>query len=107
MKPCNALIYCDPPYVDTTKYSTGKFNTNHFWETVREWSQNNIVFVSEYKAPDDFTAVWQKEIKLAVRSKDGCEPRTEKLFCYTPLWERIKDLKRLDISEVNLFNQPK
>lgn len=50
----NAVIYCDPPYQGTTKYSTGSFNYDEFWNWCREISKDNIVFVSEYNAPDDF-----------------------------------------------------
>ena len=57
----NAVIYCDPPYQGTTKYSTGKFNYDEFWDWCRKMSENNIVFVSEYNAPDDFECVWSKE----------------------------------------------
>jgi len=80
--PKNCLIYCDPPYSDTTKYSIiGDFNHNEFWEVMRKWSLNNKVFVSEYKCPNDFKCVWSKETKLDIKNKDGeKEFRIEKLF---------------------------
>ena len=40
----NAVIYCDPPYQGTTKYSTGSFNYDEFWNWCREISKNNIVY---------------------------------------------------------------
>ena len=83
-RPDGMLIYCDPPYSDTTEYSAGSSNNAEFWQTMREWSARNTVVVSEYKAPPDFTCIWQREIKLSVRSKSGCEPRIEKLFMYDP-----------------------
>lgn len=50
-KPVNCLIYCDPPYKNTTKYTAvSNFNHYKFWNKVREWSKNNIVIVSEYTA---------------------------------------------------------
>ena len=29
-----------------------------FWETMRKWSKNNIVVISEREAPKDFKKVW-------------------------------------------------
>ena len=48
-KPKNMLIYCDPPYKNTTGYKINKKEFNHdiFWNIIREWSKNNFVFVSE------------------------------------------------------------
>ncbi|WP_170313559.1 DNA adenine methylase [Lacrimispora amygdalina] len=54
----SCLIYCDPPYKGTTQYSiSGKFDTSEFWDTIRKWSKNNTVIVSEYTAPDDFRCI--------------------------------------------------
>jgi site-specific DNA-adenine methylase len=55
----DALIYCDPPYEGTKACGAEDFDTLAFWEQCRKWvAQNNIVFVSEYKAPKDFYPVW-------------------------------------------------
>ena len=81
--PKNQLIYCDPPYKDTSRYNTtAKFDSALFWATMREWSKDNLVFISEYQAPEDFKRVWQKEKKLSIRSKNGCEIRVERLFVH-------------------------
>lgn len=61
--PEDAIVYCDPPYDDTTMYTTGKFNIDEFWGYVRELSKTNLVFVSELKAPDDFVSIWSKSFK--------------------------------------------
>jgi DNA adenine methylase len=76
------LIYCDPPYKNTTQYgATGDFDADAFWSVVRRWSMNNTVFISEYVAPDDFKCVWQHETRLEIRNKNNVrEPRIEKLF---------------------------
>lgn len=80
--PKNALIYCDPPYSNTTKYSaTGDFDSQEFWNIVREWSKTNKVFISEYTAPDDFKCVLEIPTKLEIRNGNNVrEPRIEKLF---------------------------
>lgn len=77
------LIYCDPPYASTTSYSAvGQFNSEQFWQTMREWCKNNTVVVSEYTAPDDFVCVWSKQTKTEIRTKDGRADRVEKLFMH-------------------------
>lgn len=60
----NALIYCDPPYVNTAGYKTGDFDSEAFFDWCRaQAAKGNVVFVSEYNAPDDFVCLWQGEIK--------------------------------------------
>lgn len=60
----NALIYCDPPYANTAGYKTGDFDSEAFFDWCRaQAARGNVVFVSEYNAPDDFVCLWQGEIK--------------------------------------------
>ena len=74
------MIYCDPPYQNTTKFTcTDQFNYDLFWDWIREKSKTNIVFVSEYAAPDDFECIWQKDITTSLKVHVH-EDRTEKLF---------------------------
>lgn len=80
--PENSIIYCDPPYENTTKYSN-YFNHDKFWQWCREMSKDNLVFVSEYSAPEDFECIWEKEAKssLSANGKSGGNKiSTEKLF---------------------------
>lgn len=75
------LIYCDPPYQNTTTYKTGTFNHEEFWDWVRMMSEDNSVFVSEYNAPSDFECVWEGEVKTGFSStREGAFKATEKLF---------------------------
>ena len=56
--PNGYLIYCDPPYRSRKLGSLWRgFDSNKFWETMRIWSQNNLVFVSEKEAPPDFIVI--------------------------------------------------
>jgi DNA adenine methylase len=82
--PKGMLVYCDPPYVSATGYgAVGKFDSDHFWDVMREWSRENVVVISEYTAPDDFEFVLSIQTKTDMRMKDGTkEPRTEKLFMH-------------------------
>jgi len=82
----NYIIYCDPPYSKTEcRYSTEdgsrlKFNHEEFWEWVRRMSRNNIVLVSEYKAPRDFKQVL-KQRKTSI-SRGRKTTGSEKLYLH-------------------------
>lgn len=81
---CNlkeAVIYCDPPYQDTTRYKTDSFDYDYFWNWCRNMSRDNYVYVSEYHAPDDFNCIWTKEVTTSLKVHKH-EERIEKLFCY-------------------------
>ena len=72
------LIYCDPPYEGTTKYQ-GEFDHSRYWEWVRNASRKNIVICSEYRAPEDFVCIWQKETTTTL-DKASRSKAVEKLF---------------------------
>ena len=78
----DCLIYCDPPYKDTTKYPIiGEFNTEEFWNIMRKWSKKNTVIISEYEAPDDFECIKEINTKTDIRNRSGKrENRVERLF---------------------------
>lgn len=65
----NCLIYCDPPYQGTSGYKTCAFNHDKFFDWCIWQAKKNIVFVSEYNAPDDFIEVWRGEIKRYVNMR--------------------------------------
>ena len=80
--PPGSLVYCDPPYKDTTKYFES-FDHGEFWNWVRETSRKSKVFVSEYSAPDDFTCIWQKQASSSLSANGvigGNKISTERLF---------------------------
>ena len=78
------LVYCDPPYENTTKFTgTPDFDTEEFWDVMRKWSENNDVNISEYIAPDDFECVLEMQTKTDIRNRNNrMEKRVEKLFKY-------------------------
>lgn len=83
--PHRALCYLDPPYAGTTGYSTGKFDHEKFWSTVRDWTTKYecMCYVSEYKAPEDFKCVMEIPTKTSMRTKSGLvSDRVERLFTY-------------------------
>lgn len=63
------LIYCDPPYRNTVGYHS-KFNSDEFWEWARNMSKNNIVYISEYTAPEDFESISCFVKKTKINSGD-------------------------------------
>lgn len=78
--PDNSIIYCDPPYDNTTKYKS-KFNHEEFWDWCRiKRNEGHEVFISEYTAPDDFKCVWEKEIVSSLTQDTGSKRGVERLF---------------------------
>ena len=89
--PSRMLIYCDPPYQITKypiKYRTGtkkydEFDNKKFWDTMREWSKDNYVFISETTAPKDFVKIWSKSahrsasLSSKTRNKNPSEKFTD------------------------------
>jgi len=80
--PQNSLVYCDPPYEGVRGYKD-KFDHAKFWQWCRDKSEEgHTLFISEYKAPDDFICVWSGELKTNMDAKHTTKP-IEKLF--TPM----------------------
>ena len=79
----NVVIYCDPPYANTTKYSnSGEFNHDEFWNTMRQWSDKGaIIYISELNAPDDFECIWKHEVNRCLDASNQ-QRAVEKLFRY-------------------------
>lgn len=78
--PPESIIYCDPPYAGTTKYSD-KFDHCVFWNWCRTMVQlGHKVFVSEYNAPEDWGCVWSKKVNNTLVKNTGSKQGVEKLF---------------------------
>ena len=79
------VIYCDPPYKGTLKYTT-YFDYDKFYKWCKEMSKNNVVLISEYWMPEEFECIWEKKTTVRIdsnkKSKDKKMERTEKLFIY-------------------------
>jgi site-specific DNA-adenine methylase len=79
----NALFYLDPPYNGTKQYSKQKINYEEYYDFCKKLSENNIVVISEYNMPDDFTCIWKKERKVLQKSdRVTGDKAVEKLFVY-------------------------
>lgn len=80
----HAVIYCDPPYANTTGYSI-PFDHDAFWAWVELVAKTNIVLVSEYASPlaQPFVEI---ETRTDLRTKGGGkQSRIERLFRFGPL----------------------
>lgn len=77
----NSVVYCDPPYNNTTGYKTGKFDSEAFWEYMRQLSGRCEVFISELEAPDDFECIWERQVTRSLNvDKTNQKKAVEKLF---------------------------
>lgn len=81
--PDGAVIYADPPYKGKmAAYGLSEtFDTNEFWNWVRETCKTHHVYVSELEAPDDFEPIWERQV---LRQLANCNAENfksnEKLF---------------------------
>ena len=59
--PHGMVIYCDPPYdkswFEKKRDNLMGFDIEKFWSTMRVWSEHNLVFISEIRAPPDFISI--------------------------------------------------
>ena len=114
--PKSMLIYCDPPYIGTTKYKgIETFNHDKFWKKMREWSKDNIVVISEENAPKDFICIWEKKkrrtlLKTSKTKYNKSNKRfysTEKLFIHKSLYKKLKKkIKEIKLIEINKLPIP-
>lgn len=77
------VVYCDPPYKGTEKYSGYEFDHDAFYEWVR--TRDYPVYFSEYSAPDDFVAILEKEMvkQFGSTPKSGTKNKVkDKLFLH-------------------------
>ena len=73
------VVYCDPPYANTDKY-TVDFDHEAFWQWCR--TRNFPVYISEYRAPEDFISVWSKEKRRLFNSSNLSANAIEHLFLH-------------------------
>ena len=77
------VIYCDPPYINTSGYEDAiresGFNHAEFYDWCE--AQKGLVVLSEYTAPADrFTCVWSKEKKVLAGGAKHQITKVERLF---------------------------
>ena len=77
------VIYCDPPYINTSGYEDAiresGFNHAEFYDWCE--AQKGLVVLSEYTAPADrFTCVWSKEKRVLSAGAKHQSTKVERLF---------------------------
>lgn len=92
----NSVVYCDPPYRDTSDYKTA-FDYDRFYDWLR--SVPFPVYVSEYAMPDDFVQVWQKE-KICRLSAYKNTRTTERLFLHRKWAEQHQPTREPDLFSI-------
>lgn len=89
-KPC--VIYCDPPYFNTTKYKT-QFNHYKFWRWALKMANlGHTVLVSEYNAPSFCKELWSKPVNSSLTKNTGSKKAIEKLFKVIPTKKLVKPI---------------
>jgi DNA adenine methylase len=78
------VIYCVHPYKDTLGYGdTGKFNTEDFWRTAKQWAEiGALVVVSEAQAPSGWRVLAQRERKTTLHGGVGSANTTRNEALY-------------------------
>ncbi len=80
--PDDSIVYCDPPYAETTGYKE-IFDHCRFWQWCERMSGlGHKVFVSEYVAPQGWDCVWEKEISSSLTQNTGSKKGIERLFVW-------------------------
>lgn len=74
------VVYCDPPYANTSQYNVGDFDSAAFWQWAR--SRDYPVYVSEYHAPEDFVSIWSKEKRRLFNHRVLSANSVEHLFLH-------------------------
>ena len=78
--PDNAVVYCDPPYKDTRKYKgVSDFPYDEYYDWCRENGKRAKFFMSEAYMPNDFSIVWEKEVRQQL-DKSNRKYRPERLY---------------------------
>lgn len=84
----NSVLYCDIPYKRTREYMAGRFDHDRFYNWALE--QKELVVISEYDMPPEFTAVASIGINVTFSSSGKCLRKKEKLFVPTRQYEMYK-----------------
>lgn len=78
--PDTSIIYCDPPYLNSTGYKD-KLNHEEFYEWCRaRRAEGHTIFISEYTMPEDFIELWAKVQVTNLTNLTKANYNVEKLF---------------------------
>jgi site-specific DNA-adenine methylase len=101
-KPKGFLIYCDPPYDGNALGNKNslfqQFDHEKFWDTMRKWSKNNLVIISESTAPKDFKKIWSAN--STVKIQNGVKNYQDNLYVYKDAYDKIDKKILKEIKEI-------
>ena len=100
-----AFIYCDPPYRGTLKYNSNDFDSDAYYDVLRDAvSRGNFVACSEYSMPEDFRVAQTFEKRHCLDNRGlGHRVRTERLFLHESQYEQLTG-EKLDNSTTFTFD---
>lgn len=86
-------VYADPPYDGNALGQSGtlfqSFNHVEFWNEMRAWSKNNLVFISEWKAPNDFRKIWSAESSISPGKGRRAKKYSDNLYVHIDTYKQI------------------
>lgn len=99
--PTGKLVYCDPPYLNNRLNTQFFQNFDHdaFWETMRKWSCENLVVVSESSAPSDFKCIWETQSYLKNSAKAE-KYYPDRLFVHKTCYDRLSPAERRALKSI-------
>lgn len=77
--PEGAVVYCDPPYANTSGYGSD-FDHRAFYAWCRTVGKRPPLFVSEYWMPPDFRCIAEYEVRALKGATTNAQTRVEKIF---------------------------
>jgi DNA adenine methylase len=90
--PC--FVYCDPPYIRTTKYrKIGPFDSGDFWRWAE--SQSGRLYVSEYVAPPGWEQIGGFDKLMTMRREGAPKKVIDRLFARTTSTTNGVDLEKV------------
>lgn len=81
--PENALVFCDPPYAETSGYNVGDFDSERFYEWCRQCPAT--VLISEYKMPEDFFLLEEWNLAPQGGGNKNTKIARERLYSNKPI----------------------
>ncbi|MDX9695392.1 MAG: DNA adenine methylase [Bacteroidales bacterium] len=78
--PNDSIIYCDPPYRDTTKYKDCIDYEKFYNWCIQKQKDGHKVFISEYWMPEPFKCVYEKNVSANLSVNLKGITKTEKLY---------------------------
>lgn len=102
--PEDLLIYADPPYKGNMLGDSSslfqKFDHENFWNTMREWSESNLVIISESSAPEDFICIWSATGSISSGKGRKVVEFHDNLYIHESLYTLISKTTRNSIKSI-------